>query len=300
MEVKLKIVMEPKFKETIDWFSNEYDKEIGGWIEGTITEDEIRLKGLLIPHQTSGHSSVDMTTKQIIQLRKEYGNKCANIIGEWHSHAKLGAFWSITDDDFVKQYMAPREIGIFIVSSEGKHLIKVEIKKPFAMSLDKLGYVYERVESELGKELKGAIKQKITEPVYATNLVNRSNGYRKKSQYDSGIKIIVDGMVQYFNNGNVVKINGLSWYYADEVEREFEHLKPKTENIGNGTSYNLIFKFKNKKEATDFIKDVKEVLRATLQEERDMISETPSPNHNTNPNNKNLIDIYDYRNWEYE
>ena len=83
VEVNIKVVMERQFKDKIDWLSKNYDKEIAGFITGEIDGEEIVLEDLIIPEQEVGSAHVDIEGKSQVKLRKEFGNKCKKIIGEW-------------------------------------------------------------------------------------------------------------------------------------------------------------------------------------------------------------------------
>lgn len=159
-EVKIKKELEDK----LNWFTHNYDKEIGAWLIGKITENKIIIEDFLIPHQEVDCASVDTDGKSLVKLRKEYGDKCKKIIGHWHSHNTMGAFWSLDDESFIEEFSEPREIAVFIVSSKtDRHLIRLEINKPLKVSLDKLDYSIAFDNPKLKKELRKIIKEKVIE-----------------------------------------------------------------------------------------------------------------------------------------
>jgi hypothetical protein len=147
MKYKIDIIMKEKFKEKIDWISNFYDKEVNGFITGVIGDGEIILEDVLFPYQESGSGSAEVTGANLVKMRKEYKDKCKKIIGEWHSHHSMGAFWSGDDDKVIEDFAEPRETTIFIVSSKGHHLVRLEMRKPFKLSINNLSYETEASES---------------------------------------------------------------------------------------------------------------------------------------------------------
>jgi len=295
-KINIPIVMKRSLKEEIDWLSTNYDKEIAGWITGTITKDKIILEELLIPHQEVGGASVDMDGKQIAQLRKEYGNKCKRIIGEWHSHVGMGCFWSSTDEDLIEQFMKPRKMAIFIVSSKGKHLVRLESKEPFKISIDKLKFEVEE-DTKVKKKLEKEIKKKVTEKSYPVwnqreyngygwarkndNVCSTSGGWQKnlyddipfekitrqekRFKKDDDIKERIKSMMKYNDLDKSVVVSDIPWYYADGLYHEFESYNP-TMIQKNWERYKIVFKPENKEYAIDLMKDLKSWLTSLLNE----------------------------------
>lgn len=168
IKIKLDVVMKSTFKDKIDWFTNNYDKEIGGFILGSIGE-EIVMEDLLIPEQEADSATIDISGKQQILMVKEYGKEvCQRIIGEWHSHHSMSGFWSSDDEGLIKDWAEPRDISVFIVSSrKDGHRVRVEVRKPFKMSLDNLDYCVEfdeNLEKFLLEEIEKKVKKKEYKP----------------------------------------------------------------------------------------------------------------------------------------
>jgi len=268
METNIKVILKSKFKSKIDWLSSNYSNEIAGFIAGTIKDNQIIVEDLLIPAQEVGTSSIEMNGKQISLLRKEYGKACEKIIGEWHSHCDMSCFWSVTDDDFINQYMEPRKIGIFIVSAKARHLIRIEVREPFGISIDKVPYSVE-YDDNLNKSLKKEIEKKITERVgYVSNSTSTYYGGGGYTNEEKEFKQEVAKKVTYYNKTNIVVVGPLYWFYSDAVCQEFEDLNPEQDPLGQGKEYhNINFKFKTKEKAIDFMKDVKTFLLMVVRNE---------------------------------
>ena len=103
-EVKHNIQIQIKrdVDDKIRWLTANYKEEISAFLTGDIKDGKIIIDGLLFPHQDVTSGSVDTDAKSLIKLRKEYGDECIRIIGHWHSHNTMGAFWSGTDDTFIE------------------------------------------------------------------------------------------------------------------------------------------------------------------------------------------------------
>jgi len=128
----LKINISPTLLMKLNIISSEYDIEIRGYLIGEIKNNEIYVKDILFSDQDITKVSVVVNPIDQLNLRKKYGvEKVKQIIGQWHSHHKMGCFWSGTDEQNMTNVMKYRDVYIFIVSSNGKHLIRVSQSKPF-------------------------------------------------------------------------------------------------------------------------------------------------------------------------
>lgn len=284
VEVKIPIIIKKSLKDKIDWLSTNYENEIGGWITGTIKNEGIVLDDLLIPEQEVGDASVDMNGKQIAKLRKEFGKKCERIIAEWHSHNTMGSFWSTIDENLIEQVMKPRKIFMFIVSSKGEHKIRLEIRKPFYISVDDMEYEVEADEN-VKKELEKEIKKKITEKSYKTSKSSYSGyGYNhyddsiggfpfnhtaqeERFERDDEMKDAIKRILKYNEFDKSVTVKDMPWYYADSIMQEFQDHKPEMISCGDSLHYSIKFSPDNKEKAIDLMKDLREWVRMILNEE---------------------------------
>jgi len=279
----VEIEMTKSFKNLVDWFSIKYDKEIAGWIVGTIESNKIICEDLLFPEQEANAGGVEMSGKQIVKLRKEYGKGCQKIIGEWHSHHGMGAFWSGIDDDFIKEFMKPRKIGLFIVSSKGSHLIRVELREPIHISANEIPYSVEldKEDEKLKLMCEKILKEKVKEPkvvicggnydytCYGRDglpFAGRRDWSISPEQRNTAKKLNQElaSMVCYHND-NSISIRNIDWYTADELAEEYRTYSPLVECLGEDEA-RVKFSFKDKKEALEFMKEIKEDLREFLEE----------------------------------
>jgi len=192
IETQNLIYISKELENKLDYLTKNYSQEIAGFLIGEIKDGSIILEDLLIYEQEVGGASVDCQGKSLIKLRKEYKDKCLKIIGHFHSHNTMGAFWSETDENFIKEFSEPREISVFIVGSKNsRHLVRIELKKPFKMSLNSVEYeVIEEPNKELENFLKKEIKNKVTEKTltyydYSDNWSEKENSRKNKTGYKS-------------------------------------------------------------------------------------------------------------------
>lgn len=258
VESKIPITMSLDFYNKITYLSNEYPKEIGGWITGEVRKDCIYLKDLLTPHQEVTGSSVEIDASACVNLVREFKEKCKDIIGHHHTHAGLGCFWSVTDEENMKQIMDPRKFFVFIVSSKGEHLVRVETKEPFRITADKLKYRiedprYEKVKEKLEKEIKKKVKEPEIKNYSSYNCSNDNFGLRSKNVTIYGSKEfnkpktivdlkdrgdgedfsleIADDILAEFEDKHL-KIKGLDSYLAPALMEEFKEFKPELDDYG--------------------------------------------------------------------
>ncbi len=255
MQANIPILMKKEFKEKIDWFVNNYDKEIAGFITGKITSSGIVLKDLLIPKQVADSTNIDITGKNLILMRKEYGNRCKEIIGHWHSHHSMGLGWSQNDLNFINQYANPRDITVFVLSSSGEHNVRVEIRKPYFISLDEIDYEIEEIDSKIGEKLKKEIKKKITEP---QRVVSNQPTYYYPDETRKKVLKAFSTKIKFYNKTNFVKVVDIYWFIAEGIMREFDNDNPIVTDYEDGLHREILFKPASKEQALDLIKDIKE------------------------------------------
>lgn len=128
---KMKIHIAPVLLTKLNVLSSEYAIEFGGYLTGEIKDNAIYLKDLLIPDQRITTTSVHISSEDQVKLRQKFGDKVKDIIGHWHSHNSMGCFWSPTDETDMRSVMSFRKFFVWVVSSEGNHLIRVSQREPF-------------------------------------------------------------------------------------------------------------------------------------------------------------------------
>lgn len=179
-EAVVPVTMSLEFYNKITYLSKEYPKEIGGWITGKFSDEGIFLEDLLIPKQEVTYGSVDISAGAGVELLKEFKDKCKKIVGHFHSHHTMGCSWSGIDETLMKEHMGPRKRYIFIVSSEGDHRIRLELKEPFRLSIDNLDYEvidenYDKIKEKLLKE----IEKKVVLPSHTDSGKDNFSNYRR-------------------------------------------------------------------------------------------------------------------------
>ena len=149
----MKIKIYPSLLNKIDLLSNDYDIEVGGYLTGEIRDGVIVLKDLLIPEQMISIGSVEINSSGQVELFRKYGSKkCREIIGHWHSHHRLGCFWSGLDKVNMNNIMGYKDLYVFVVSSRKNHLIKICIKKPINAEFENVDYELQSFTLELLKK----------------------------------------------------------------------------------------------------------------------------------------------------
>ena len=116
--------------------SSEYNVEVGGYLTGEIKNGEMCLDDLLIPDQRISAAAVEIDTSDQVNLFRKYRNRCRRIVGHWHSHHRMGCFWSATDLNNMSNIMQYKDLYVFVVSSQGNHKVKVCMKNPLNLEFD--------------------------------------------------------------------------------------------------------------------------------------------------------------------
>jgi len=133
---KIRINIAPVLLTKLNVLSSEYNVEISGYLTGEVKNNEIYLKDLLIPNQRIGFGYARISGEDQVALRNKFGDKVKEIIGHFHSHNSLGCFWSGTDEDDMRNTMSFRKFFVWVVSSNGNHLIRVSQREPFSYDFD--------------------------------------------------------------------------------------------------------------------------------------------------------------------
>jgi proteasome lid subunit RPN8/RPN11 len=273
----VKLIMTKKLKEKLDYLSNYKPTEVGGFVtyekiekddDGDVT---IVLNDILIPPQEAKSSEVDIDGNGQIELRKEYGDKCLKIIGHFHSHNTMGCFFSSTDEEMMKSYSENKSFCIFIVGSQGKHLVRLVLRNiineiPYEMKIENIEYEVEAddtIQSEMEEEIKKKVKEsKVKETITYSN----SDDTKK-------LKKEIESRVKYYQHQNhKVKVMNIYKYYAKLISEEFKILNPiieKGEMINNEEHFNIVVELGDKNKAKEFMVDVKAFLINTITFERE-------------------------------
>jgi len=269
-EVEIKI--HRKVRDTFEWFISNYDQEVNGWLIGEFKEDCIEIEDIIFPHQEVSGGSAETEGKNLARLRKEYGDKCTKIVGHWHSHNTMGAFWSQTDDEFIDQHMSTREKCIFIVSGRDRHLVRLEVRKPFKISLNDLPFKVVYNNEGLDEELQKVLKEKIGERKVETSYWVRdwNDGYSNYRNYDgygykyNSNKLIRDYEVDYEKDRGIISFNTSDPYLASLISDEMQHKKPIL--IQSEGNFKVKIRVESKKEANLVKRDIRDILNAMEKE----------------------------------
>ena len=198
-----------------------------------------------------------------IEIPKYYNYVCGfgGFISH-NSHNTMGADWSSTDEEFIKEFITPREKAVFIVSSQkDKHKIRLEFNKPIRLSLDDLDYTIADEDSEVGEELKKEIEKKVieTKPTFAEkdkDFWEKENKLTKKQ---------INNMVVFDNKTNNVFLRKLSLFQYYQIEGVFP-IKNDVTNEGNG-EVTIRYFTKEKGTAVQLMKDLREYMKEEFKED---------------------------------
>jgi len=170
----LSVVLTKEIKGKLNALTKRLSTEIGGWLAGEVKDGVIRVDDLLIPKQEVSAAAVDIDPGDMVKLVKEYGKRTERIVGHWHSHNSMKAFWSATDETLMKEKMEPPEqqMFLFIVTGEKGESYKsrIEFNCPHGSKM-RMEDVSVKVEAEAEDEVLNAwcdktFKEKVKEKVF--------------------------------------------------------------------------------------------------------------------------------------
>lgn len=271
----LKVKLKKNVDDQIRYLTHKYPDEISGFLTGEIKDGEIIVDGILFPHQDVSTGSVEVEPKNLIKMRKEYGDECMRIIGHWHSHHTMGAFWSGTDDDFIKSYSRTKDTSIFFVSStKGRIKMMVVNNKPFQIALDNLPYEIMWDSNGFEDDLKKMIDEKVTKKTYVTNTYsdygweNHKQGQKFRTNKEVNEDILkekLNSAIRYNTTNQKITIHDLDLSQAQSLIKDTMSYNPRLIKL-NKRDYGVLYKTKNKIDAIVLIKEVKFCLKDIFED----------------------------------
>lgn len=177
LELDLKVRIAEKLLNKIEVITSDFNMEVSGFLIGKIKDDRIIIKDIIFPKQVVTGDSVDIEAKDILPLRND--PRWNNVLGLWHSHCHMTPFFSGSegDESHIKFISDAKDVSVFIVSAfnqnRHQHLVRVEIKKPFKMSIEEVPLiVIKKHNNQAGilREIKSYTSVKKIEPVQTPNV----------------------------------------------------------------------------------------------------------------------------------
>lgn len=142
-----------ELKTKLDILCSEYSYEIGGYLTGETRNGELFLTDILIPSQVVSSAHVEIRPQDQIDLLKRYKDKCKKIIGHFHSHHSMGAFWSGQDESNMENIMKYKKFFVFIVGSNKNYKVRVAIRDPVKHNFDDVLLRIKTVQIEIMRNL---------------------------------------------------------------------------------------------------------------------------------------------------
>lgn len=286
----LTIKLNKNVDDKIRYLTHKYPDEISAFLTGEIKDGVIIVDGLLFPHQDVSTGSVEVEPKNLIKLRKEYGDECMRIIGHWHSHHNMGAFWSATDDEFIKSYSRTKDTSIFFVSSTSSKIkMMVVNNKPFKVTLDNLKYDIEWDSGKFEADLKKMIDEKVTKKTFVTNTYsnfgweNHQQGGRFRTDQqveDDIVTAKINSAIRYNVISKTITINDLDLSQAQALINDTLVYHPKMLKISK-KDYGVKYLTQSKKEAIGIMKDIKFYLKDIFEDSKPDDDKYMSSTNNT-------------------
>jgi len=173
--------------------------EIGGMAVITKDEDDdyiIKDPTILKQETTGGTCTLDKDdlAQYYADMAHKYGNNLQFLW--WHSHAKMGAFWSGTDTNTMEEYKNSNWSAFLVVNVREEYKFRVQYWHPYELGEDiELNIMSNKAkERAIPKAILKEIESKCTERTVKTTYVS-NNGY-SYGGYTRG------GQATLFNQGN--------------------------------------------------------------------------------------------------
>jgi hypothetical protein len=170
--------------EKLETLTYAFDTELAGFLIGDVENGQLILKDVLIPEQEATSGDVEFKEDDLLKLRSTLtDDEWKRIVGHWHSHVKMGVFWSGTDETLINEFSKTRKKSVFIVTSvkdeKFQALTRVVLNEPFRLDADKLPVHI--IGTEIEPEYVKIAKERVKKKTYAY-----TNGSYFKGAYDYG------------------------------------------------------------------------------------------------------------------
>ena len=217
-EITVKIDLEA-YKKMMG-YADLIDAEYIGFLVIEQEDNDIIVKDVILPYQkvTSGDCEFDDTMFSVITENKNINPE--KIKGWIHSHNNMEVFWSSTDEDTIKKLgrRMPFVVSI-VVNKEHKMKTRVDIFRPFRVTLDDVTTKIDFYNKEFLEELKKEVDERVE---IASYTYRKECPYRKKKNYHE-CKYASYSACPY-NNPECPKINKYGRWYDRDYDREEDFL----------------------------------------------------------------------------
>lgn len=200
---KARMVLSENVWRKIEWFTHNFDKEIGAFGTGRIKSDDgdkyFYVDELYFPKQEVTGATIKITQDGWAPIIQELGslNAMKNIVFYWHRHPGGSPHHSSTDEkDTFGTFMAkeanrPYFLFLQTASSNGdtKFEARIELRKPIRATIedDAIEIQYESEEdTELEKYCKKIIEDRVTTAAVTSSYKGTTfkQSYKHKSSFD--------------------------------------------------------------------------------------------------------------------
>lgn len=167
----LQVFLTHELEQKLTYLTKHCNNEIGGVLLGNMNKGNLVIDDVIVPKQTVSGGHVDMNATAVADaiapLIKKNPKIAQRVKGWWHSHYNFGTHWSHKDEETIESLVNFMNFCVSInTNQDGNILIRLDINKPFCLSLDELDYDVlheksEKIETWCKKEIEKKIEQKV-------------------------------------------------------------------------------------------------------------------------------------------
>lgn len=236
----VKILIDNELLEEIMFIAKNVDTEVSGMGDVEITDEGFRVTKLRFFPQECTSSETEIKPEALEKLSADAianGEDLTKMRLWWHSHAKMGCFWSGQDDTCIESLLSGYDdynMSI-VVNHKGELLARLDFLYPFPITINFVPVIV--TSPSLGEEKKEQLKRMIT-----ANVNEKKYTYQSKvTKYDEWEKKEPYLSADYDKDlgGHVRRSDKAVW---DWVAGEFlpkedwlEKKKLRTQSCGYGT-----------------------------------------------------------------
>lgn len=172
----------------MEFYVNNCKEEISGLGEVEIIDGKFVIQNIFLLKQKVSGAATDIDENGVAEFLEQYitgGGNPEKLKLWWHSHARMGTFWSSTDEDQCKDFQNDWMISI-VTNHKGEFRCRIDWYTPIRFTLDKVDLdVYNKVNyfsDEQTLTLLNEIEEKVEKNCVPWNkgVVGYVNGSKKK------------------------------------------------------------------------------------------------------------------------
>lgn len=243
LEVKANVILPLEIYNKMLTYTKLIDTEINGMgLVEQLNLTNFKITEIFLLKQNVTGGSCDIEQNSMVKLAErliEEGKNPGMLRFWWHSHPKMGTFWSAVDENTGREFGGSEYFISIVINQEGKMKCKINLFKPMELVLDDVGIIIEYpINNEnLIEECKMDIEENVITKIYKPKIGFHNNNIKqieeKGKEENKTILTLTDidengpfdsqfveGSVRFIWDKNIMKYRGYCMFANRELTDE--------------------------------------------------------------------------------